>query len=83
MVRQFHKLSRELYFDLFGLIDLEILQFKVGCSAEISRFAKIKIKQEKGWLPCRQRGSIPGLLGRRTGSKPLGWFGAGDRIPAL
>ena len=34
MVKQFYKLSRTVEFDLFGFLNLEILNFKVGSSTE-------------------------------------------------
>ena len=36
LVKQFHKLSRTIEFDLFGFLNLEILNFKVGSSTEIT-----------------------------------------------
>ena len=42
LIRQFHKLSRAFWFDLFGLIDLEILHFQFGSSTEILRVLKIE-----------------------------------------
>jgi hypothetical protein len=32
LVKQFHKLSRTVEFDLFGFLNLEILNFKVDAS---------------------------------------------------
>ena len=34
LVKQFHKLSRTVEFDLFGFLNLEILNFKVGSSTD-------------------------------------------------
>ena len=34
LVKQFHKLSRTFEFDLFGFLNLEILNFKVGSSTD-------------------------------------------------
>ena len=35
LVKKFHKLSRTFGFDLFGFVNVEILNFKVGSSTEI------------------------------------------------
>ena len=36
LVKQFHKISRTIEFDLFGFINLEILNFKVGSSTDLT-----------------------------------------------
>ena len=36
LVEQFHKLFRTIGFDLFGFLNLKLLNFKVGSSTEIS-----------------------------------------------
>jgi hypothetical protein len=58
LVKQFHKLSRTFLFDLFGLINLEILNFKVQSSTEISREIKLEklsvldnVEDPDGWGP--------------------------------
>ena len=42
MVNQFHKLSRTVEFDLFGFINLEILNLKVGSSTEFTERFKFE-----------------------------------------
>ena len=37
LVKHFHKLSRTIEFDLFGFLNLEILNFKVGSSTDFNR----------------------------------------------
>ena len=58
LVKQFHKISRTFLFDLFGLINLEILNFKVGSSTEISEKFKLEkhavldnVEDPDGWGP--------------------------------
>ena len=43
LVKQFHKLSRTVEFDLFGFLNLEILNFKVDASTVFSREKEIEI----------------------------------------
>ena len=43
LVRQFHKLFREFLFDLFGLINLEILNLQFGSSTEFQRRFKFEL----------------------------------------
>ena len=43
LVKQFHKLSRTVEFDLFGFLNLEILNFKVGSSTEFPEKLKLEI----------------------------------------
>ena len=47
LVKQFHRLSRTFGFDLFGFINLEILNFKVDASTEIPR--EIKLENYSGF----------------------------------
>ena len=42
LVKQFHKISRTVEFDLFGFLNLEILNFKVGSSTEFSEKFEIR-----------------------------------------
>ena len=42
LVKQFHKLSRTIEFDLFGFLNLEILNFKVGSSTDYSEKFEIR-----------------------------------------
>ena len=42
LVNQFHKLSITIEFDLFGFINLEILNFKVGSSTDYSEKFEIR-----------------------------------------
>ena len=42
MVKQFHKLSRIVEFDLFGFLNLEIFNFKVDISTENFREFKLE-----------------------------------------
>ena len=42
LVKQFHKLSRTIEFDLFGFLNLEILNFKVGSSTEFTERFKLE-----------------------------------------
>ena len=41
LVKQFHKLSRTVEFDLFGFLNLEIFNFKVDISTENFREFKL------------------------------------------
>ena len=38
LVKHFHKLSRTIEFDLFGFLNLEILNFKIGSSTDFTFF---------------------------------------------
>jgi hypothetical protein len=55
LVKQFHKLSRTVEFDLFGFLNLEILNFKVGSSTdysekfEIRKFPPLDNVQNSDW----------------------------------
>ena len=58
LVKQFHKLSRTFGFNLFGFINLEILDFKVMSSTEIPERFKLKnhavldnVEDPDGWGP--------------------------------
>ena len=58
LVKTFHKISRTFGFDLFGLINLEILNFKVMSSAEIPEKTKLEnlsvldnVENPDGWGP--------------------------------
>ena len=58
LVKQFHKLSRTFWFDLFGFINLEILNFKVMSSTEIPGKIKLEnlsvldnVEDPDGWGP--------------------------------
>ena len=42
LVKQFHKLSRTIEFDLFGFLNLEILNFKVGSSTDFTERFKFE-----------------------------------------
>ena len=42
LVKKFHKLSRTIEFDLFGFINLEILNFKVGSSTDLTEKFKFE-----------------------------------------
>ena len=42
LVKQFHKLFRTVKFDLFGFLNLEILNFKVGSSTDFTERFKFK-----------------------------------------
>ena len=42
LVKQFHKLFRTIEFDLFGFLNLEILNFKVGSSTDFSEKFEIR-----------------------------------------
>ena len=42
LVKQFHKLSRTVEFDLFGFLNLEIFNFKVDISTENCREFKLE-----------------------------------------
>ena len=71
LVNQFHKLSRTFWFDLFGLINLEILNFKVMSSTDFSRKFKLgkhavldNVENPDGWGPpvsvtSKQNGTSP------------------------
>ena len=43
LVKQFHKLSRTIEFDLFGCLDLKLLNFEVRSSTDITEKFKFKI----------------------------------------
>ena len=43
LVKQFYKLPRTVEFDLFGFLNLEILNFKVDASTIFSREKEIEI----------------------------------------
>ena len=58
LVKNFHKLSRTVEFDLFGFLNLEILNFKVGSSTDFTerfKFEKFTIldnaEKSDGWGP--------------------------------
>ena len=58
LVKQFYKISRTIEFDLFGFINLEILNFKVGSSTDFTerlKFEKFTIldnaEKSDGWGP--------------------------------
>ena len=42
LVKQFHKLSRTIEFDLFGFLNLKLLIFKVDISIEICREIELR-----------------------------------------
>ena len=42
LVKQFHKLSRTIEFDLFGFLNLKILNFKVGSSTDFTEEFKFE-----------------------------------------
>ena len=42
LVKHFYKLSRTIEFDLFGFINLEILNFKVGSSTDLTEKFKFE-----------------------------------------
>ena len=42
LVKQFHKLSRTIEFDLFGFLNLEILNFEVRSSTDFSEEFKFE-----------------------------------------
>ena len=44
LAKQFHKLSGEFWFDLFGRINLEILIFEVGSSTGFPREFNFELK---------------------------------------
>ena len=58
LVKQFHKLSRTVEFDLFGFLNLEILNFKVDASTVFPEKTKLEnlsvldnVENPDGWGP--------------------------------
>ena len=43
LVKQFHKLSRTIEFDLFGFLNIEILNFEVRSSTDLTEKFKFEI----------------------------------------